>query len=116
MPITTLDPQSALVVIDLQAGSVGLDMAPHSASDVVARAAALADAFRERGMPVVLVNVAGAPGARSDHNPAGTPFEMPAQALPVVPELGIGDKLITKRTPGAFTGTDLDAYLRGRGI
>ncbi|MCE0764152.1 isochorismatase family protein [Pseudonocardia kujensis] len=116
MPITTLDPKTALVVIDLQAGSIGIDMAPHTAADVVARAARLADTFRKYGLPVVLVNVAGAPGVRSDHNPDGAPFEMPEQALPVVPELGEPDKLVTKRTPGAFTGTDLEDYLRGQGV
>lgn len=116
MPITTLDPKSALIVIDLQAGSMGVEMAPHSAADVVSRSAALADAFRGRGLPVVLVNVAAAPGLRSDRNPAGAPFELPAPALPVVPELGAADKLITKRTPGAFTGTGLEAYLHEQGV
>jgi len=116
MPITTLDPRTALVVIDLQTGSVGVDMAPHAAADVVARSARLAEAFRGHGLPVVLVNVAAAPGVRSDHNPEGAPFAMPAQALPVAPELGKADKLITKRTPGAFTGTDLEDYLRGQGV
>ncbi|MFG3206511.1 isochorismatase family protein [Streptomyces sp. NPDC048192] len=116
MPITTLDSRTALVVIDLQAGSVGVDMAPHSAADVVARSARLADAFRGHGLPVVLVNVAAAPGLRSDHNPQGTPFVMPEQALPVVPELGEAGKRITKRTPGAFTGTGLEDYLRSQGV
>ncbi|MGW4587776.1 isochorismatase family protein [Amycolatopsis thermoflava] len=116
MPITTLDPRTALIVIDLQAGSVGMDMAPHTAADVVARAARLADAFRGQGLPVVLVNVAAAPGLRTDQNPDGAPFEMPEQALPVVAELGVADKLITKRTPGAFTGTGLENYLRGEGV
>ena len=116
MPITTLDARTALIVVDLQAGSVGVDMAPHTANEVVTRAAALADAFRGHGLPVVLVNVAAAPGVRSDHNPDGAPFVMPEQALPVVPELGAADKRITKRTPGAFTGTDLEDYLRDRDI
>ncbi|GAA3546000.1 hydrolase [Amycolatopsis ultiminotia] len=116
MPITTVDPTTALIVIDLQAGVVGIDLAPHTAADVVARSARLADAFRSRGLPVVLVNVAAAPGLRTDRNPDGTPFALPEQALPIVPELGAADKLITKRTPGAFTGTDLEDYLRGQGV
>lgn len=116
MPITNLDAKSALIVIDLQAASVGLELAPHAAADVVARSAALADAFRGRGLPVVLVNVAGTPGVRSDRNPGGAAFELPEQALALVPELGAADKQITKRTPGAFTGTGLEAYLRGEGV
>ncbi|GAA4976236.1 isochorismatase family protein [Streptomyces hyderabadensis] len=114
MPVTTLDSRTALVVIDLQAGSIGVDMAPHTAADVVARSARLAVAFRDHGLPVVLVNVAAAPGVRTDHNPEGAPFVMPEQALPVVPELGQAGKRITKRTPGAFTGTGLEDYLRSQ--
>jgi sugar phosphate permease len=35
VPITALDPRTALVVIDLQAGSVGVDMAPHTAAGLL---------------------------------------------------------------------------------
>ena len=58
MPLTTLDPKTALIVIDLQKGVVGLPTA-HPTVDVVKRTAALADAFRHHGLQVVLVNVAG---------------------------------------------------------
>jgi len=58
MPITTLDPKTALVVIDLQKGIVGLPVA-HPVAPVIAHAASLAKAFRARNLPVVLVNVAG---------------------------------------------------------
>ncbi len=63
MSLTQLDDISALVVIDLQKGIVGVPTA-HPADEIVARAARLAQAFREHGLPVVLVNVSGrAPGA-----------------------------------------------------
>ena len=55
MPITTLDPKTALVVIDLQRGIVGLPTA-QPVAEVVANAAALAKAFRRRGLPVGLVD------------------------------------------------------------
>ncbi|MFD0327474.1 isochorismatase family protein [Streptacidiphilus monticola] len=59
---TFLDDLPALVVIDLQQGIVDGPKA-HPVEDVVARSVALAEAFRSRGLPVVLVNVAGgAPG------------------------------------------------------
>jgi nicotinamidase-related amidase len=62
MPLTTLDPIAALIVIDLQKGIVGLPTA-HPTADIVSRSAALAQAFRDRRLPVVLVNVdAPAPG------------------------------------------------------
>ena len=62
MALTTLDPKIALILIDLQIGIVSVPTA-HPASDIVANSRALADAFRRRSLPVVLVNVtAGAPG------------------------------------------------------
>ena len=62
MALTTLDPNTALIVVDLQKGIVGLPLA-HAIDGVIAKARALALAFRERGLPVVLVNVDGiAPG------------------------------------------------------
>ena len=57
MPATTLDPRTALVVIDLQRGIAGHPVQPHSAADTISRSAELAAAFRKRGLPVVLVNV-----------------------------------------------------------
>ena len=69
MSITTLDPHTALVLIDLQKGIVDLPTA-HPSSDVVARAAELAEAFRRRALPVVLVNVAGGAPGRTDPQPA----------------------------------------------
>ncbi|MFT4084148.1 MAG: isochorismatase family protein [Nocardioides sp.] len=117
MPVTTLDPRSALVVIDLQTGVVAGDRVPHTGADVVRRSAELADAFRARGLPVVLVTVDGAPGVRTDHNPTGEPRRLPADTVTPVPELaGAGDKLVVKSTPGAFTGTDLEGFLRDHGV
>ena len=46
MPLTKLDIIAALVVIDLQKGIVSLPTA-HPASDIIARTAQLARAFRE---------------------------------------------------------------------
>ena len=62
MTVTPLDPRVALVVIDLQKSIVAYPTV-HPVDDVVRRTRLLADAFRHRGLPVVLVNVAGgAPG------------------------------------------------------
>ncbi|HEY1558116.1 MAG TPA: isochorismatase family protein [Kofleriaceae bacterium] len=115
MPITTLDPTTALVVIDLQRGIVGLPTA-HPIADIVANAAKLARAFRERGLPVVLVNVAGgAPGRSDAKQPAFTP---PPDWTELVPELDRqpSDLVATKLTWGAFHGTSLDMQLRRRGV
>jgi nicotinamidase-related amidase len=48
---------TALVVIDLQRGTVGTPTAPHPAGDVVAHAVAVAGALRALGGLIVLVHV-----------------------------------------------------------
>ena len=50
MPLTTLDDTPALIVIDLQKGVVGMPTV-HPVSDIVARTARLARAFRQRALP-----------------------------------------------------------------
>lgn len=116
MPFTTIDPKTALIVIDLQAGLAGIEGKPYSLAEVVERNVRLADAFRAAGQPVVLVNVAAAPGVRTDANPEGKAMELPEAAIAILPELGEGDHYVTKHTPGAFTGTDLEAHLRKEGV
>jgi nicotinamidase-related amidase len=115
MPLTTLDPKTALLVIDLQQGLMAYPTA-HPIADVVKHASALAEAFRRHGLPVVLVNVnAGAPG-RTEQPPRVREF--PAGWTDIVPELNQQptDHLVTKRTWGAFVGTDLEDYLKGLGV
>ncbi len=116
MPVTTLDPVTALIVVDLQAGVTGIDAA-HPVAGVVAKTRTLLDAFRARGLPVVLVNVdRGAPG-RTEANPAGGSRVFPADFTILAPELDQQptDHTVTKRTWGSFTGTDLDEWLRAQG-
>ena len=111
----TLDTNAALIVIDLQKGVAGIATA-HPMSEIIGRAAQLARAFRERGLPVVLVNVDGpAPGRTDAPRPK---FAFPADWTELVPELDPqpGDVFITKQRWGAFLGTDLDNILRGRGV
>jgi len=62
MPLTTIDPTPALIVVDLQKGILTLS-GEQSLDGVVERAAALAAGFRSHHLPVALVTVAGdAPG------------------------------------------------------
>lgn len=114
MSVTTLDPKTALIVVDLQQGIVAFPTV-HPIAEVVARAAALANAFRRRGLPVVLVNVAGVPPGRTEQG--GPPRQFPEGWTELVPELRqLGDHTVTKRTWGAFTRTDLEEYLRAQGV
>ena len=109
-----LDTNAALIVIDLQKGVVAA--APPSAVEVVARASHLARAFRERGLPVVLVNVAGRAPGRTDAGPPKMSF--PSDWTDLVSGLDSqpSDYLVTKHRFGAFIGTQLDVYLRQHGV
>ena len=115
MPVTKLDSTAALIVIDLQKGIVGMPTV-HPASEIIGRAAQLARAFRERGLPIVLVRVTGAAPGRTD---VGRPkMEFADDWAEIVPELGQqpGDHIVSKQHWGAFIGTSLEDYLRQRGV
>ena len=115
MALTTLDAHIALIVVDLQKGIVALPTA-HPIATVVQNARALADAFRGHGLPVVLVNVAGgAPGRTEQARRLG---ELPDDWTDLVAELDRQpqDHTVTKRTWGAFTGTDLAQHLKKLGV
>lgn len=115
MPLTTLDPRTALVVIDLQKGVVALPTAPHPASPIIERSIELAEAFRRRGLPVAWVNVeSGAPG-RTEQAKRGSPAPDWADLIPEI-ERQPQDLLVTKHSWGAFLNTDLDARLKGLGV
>lgn len=123
MPALDLDPvTTALIVIDLQRGIVARQASPHAAADVVERCARLADAFRGKGMLVILVHVMFSEDGRDRLTPAAD-GALPAGPLPpgwseIVPEIGPkrDDVVIAKRQWGAFYGTALDQQLRRRGI
>ena len=95
MSATRLDTNTALVVIDLQKGIVALPTA-HPVEPVIAHARELLDAFRSRGLPVVLVNVAGGAPGRTEQPPRTA--QLPADWTELVPELNRqpGDHLVTK--------------------
>ncbi len=115
MPLTKLDTTPALIVIDLQKGIAGLPTL-HPASEIIGRAGQLARAFRERGLPVVLVKVTAPAPGRTDTGPRR--FSFPADWTDLVPELGQepSDYMLSKQAPGAFIRTALDDYLRERGV
>ncbi|MEU6718990.1 isochorismatase family protein [Nonomuraea sp. NPDC046802] len=116
MPVTTIDTTTALVLIDLQNAIVVRPATPYTGAEVVARAVELADAFRDHSAPVVLVRVtAAAPGRTEIPRPPGP---LPAGWDVIVDDLAghPGDITVTKRSWGAFYGTDLDLQLRRRGV
>jgi nicotinamidase-related amidase len=115
MTISALDPRTALLVVDLQKGLATLPTA-HPMKDVIGNATALLDAFRGRGLPVVLINVDGRAPGRSEHS--FSTRELPAGWTEFLPELNRQptDHVVTKRTWGAFTSTGLEEHLRERGV
>ena len=115
MAVTTLDPKTALIVIDLQNGILALPTA-HPTDEIVKQSIVLLDAFRARKLPVVLVNVAGgAPGRTEQARHSGA---FPAGWTDLVPQLNQQpeDHLVTKHTWGAFVGTGLEQHLKGLGV
>ncbi len=115
MPATTLDPKTALIVVDLQQGIVAYPTA-HPIAAVVAQAVTLVQAFRRRGLPVVLVNAAGVPPGRTEQ--AGPLRDFPEGWTVLIPELNRqpADHTVTKYSRGAFTHTDLEEYLKTEGV
>jgi nicotinamidase-related amidase len=115
MPVTALDPKTALIVIDLQMGLVG--RVPAAVFDkVVERSSALTAAFRAHGLPVVLVTADGvAPGRTEQAVRLG---DLPPDFADVVPELDRqpGDILVRKQTWGVFASSDLEQRLRALGV
>ncbi len=118
------DPRTtALVLIDLQNGTIGGPLAPRSGAEVLATGRALARRFRSAGALVALARVtfaqdfADTPSQRVDQ-----PFKRPESVLPAAwSTLAEGlaqptDLVITKHQWGAFYGTELDLQLRRRGI
>lgn len=117
MPVTTIDPKPALVIVDLQKGIMAAP-AVHPLDGIVKQSASLAAAFRRHGLPVVLVNVAGrAPGRIQAASPVGS-AALPPDWTEIVADLDPQpeDLRVTKHVWGAFTGTTLDAQLKELGV
>jgi nicotinamidase-related amidase len=115
MTISQLDARTALVVIDLQKGIVGMPTA-HPMDGIIRNSVALVEAFRARKLPVVLVNVDGQPPGRAERS--FSLDKMPAGWTELIPQLNRQptDHLVTKKTRGAFTNTDLEKYLKANAV
>lgn len=115
MPVTTIDDKTALIVVDLQKGIVNLPTV-HPIAGVIERSCALINAFRQHGLPVVLVNVAGGAPGRTEQPPRVA--TLPEGFSDLIPELNKqpGDILVTKLTWGAFPSTNLESQLKAKGV
>jgi nicotinamidase-related amidase len=116
MPLTTLDPNTALIVIDLQKGLANGSFI-HPIGEVIDQTRALIDVFRAKSLLVALVNVAGRAPGRTEQGPRGnTSFSEGWTDL--LPQLGRqpSDIAVTKQSWGAFATTDLERQLKARGV
>jgi len=115
MPITDLDPNTALIVIDLQKGIAAGNFI-HPIGEIIDRTRALIDVFRSKNLAVVLVNVAGRPSGRTEQGPRNVALTEGWTEL--LPELGRepNDIVVTKRSWGAFATTNLETQLKARGV
>ena len=115
MPVSAIDPKTALIVIDLQKGIVAYPTA-HPIEQTLERAAALAKAYRRHHQSVVLVNVTGgAPGRTEQSRPTGNRSDDWAELIPELNRQS-SDHIVTKQTWGAFTNTGLEAHLKSLGV
>jgi nicotinamidase-related amidase len=111
--------KTALVLIDLQNAIMARETRPYAASEVVARARVMAEAFRAKGAPVIYVRVPLSDFLSLPTDEAvNLPKEIPAAASEITEAAGMrsGDLLISKRHWGAFAQTPLEEELRSRGI
>ncbi len=116
MPLTTLDPTTALIVIDLQQGIANGNFI-HPIDEIIDRTRALIDAFRAKNLPVVLVNVAGRAPGLTEQGPRTNPSSSDGWT-DLLPQLDrqSNDIVVTKRSWGAFATTDLEGQLKARGV
>ena len=112
MTVIALAPKAALDAVALQKGLVSLPTI-HPIERVARHVTTMAAAFREQDLPVVLVNVAGAPAVRTEQRrrnhafPEGWTEVTARQAYERgAYELGFNTTLAI----GAMTDTDADAH------
>ncbi|MDV9176642.1 isochorismatase family cysteine hydrolase [Streptomyces sp. W16] len=120
MPLTTIDPTPALVVVDLQKGLVSAltTTARQAAATTVDNATLLATGFRRHGLPVVLVNVTGRAPGRTETGATANSGAPSAGWADLIDEIDVRptDHLLTKRRRSAFHDTGLDTLLRDLGV
>jgi nicotinamidase-related amidase len=120
----SLDPRNtAIVLIDLQKGVVGMPLRPHSASAVVNTSTALVERFSKARAFVVFIIIAWVKDLDDTlRQRVDRPSSRPLGGHPegwgeLVDSLcKPGDILVTKHQWGGFYGTDLDVQLRRRAI
>lgn len=122
-PIHLKFSETALVLIDLQQGIVGMPTEPYPSAQVVSNANTLIENFHNNNGLVIFVRVSTSPDGKDKltpdcDEPMISPVERPKNWSDLAPDLKHtgNDLVVTKRQWGAFYGTELDLELRRRGI
>lgn len=117
--ITTLDENTALVLIDLQNSIVGLPLA-HPVDEILQNVNKLIAAFRNKNLPIVVVNVNPAGAAwtksRKEAKPTSFPDNNDWYKISDKVDVNENDIYITKHTWSAFFETPLDDELKKRSV
>ncbi|MBI5975726.1 isochorismatase family protein [Staphylococcus canis] len=112
--------RTALILVDLQQGIVGLEGAPHETSEVIRHANQLIQTFRDHDAFIAFVHVKFHDG-KDKLNPNAM-VQLPDNDDAAFSEFATdldyrdSDYVVAKRHFSAFFGTDLDLQLRRRGI
>ncbi|GLY29615.1 isochorismatase family cysteine hydrolase [Kineosporia sp. NBRC 101731] len=115
MTVTAIREHAALIVVDLQQGTLAQNLTT-PAEQILTHAATLVDAFRAGGRPVVLVTAHSMPAGLNEYG--GGPRQMPEGWDTPAPQIAQqpGDIVISKSAWSAFTGTDLHRRLTDLGV
>jgi nicotinamidase-related amidase len=115
MAVTVID-KAALIVLDLQVATAALPTTPNTAPEIIGRSARLANAFRDKGLPIVWVTVDGGVSGRIENQ--GEAPDLPSDWAELLPELGVqaSDKTLAKQAWGAFHDERLHTMLQGLGV
>lgn len=120
-----LDPRkTALLLVDVQNGTLAMPLAPYDSARLVAATAELGRAFAAAGAALAKIRIAFSPDGGDQ---LSQPVDIPMQIPPGGPPQGWSDLApeiealpaavsIVKRQWSAFHGTELDLQLRRRGI
>lgn len=113
MTISVIDPTVALVLVDLQAATLG-NPAIQPTESVVANASLLADRFRERGRTVVVATIDGMLGNRNEVGSRA--MDLPEPLTEPAVAGAATDIRIVRRGWSAFTGSGLHDDLASREV
>ncbi|KQO97472.1 cysteine hydrolase family protein [Leifsonia sp. Leaf264] len=110
-----IDAVAALLVVDLQTLTLA-NARVVPAADLLQRTNELAEAFRARGLPVVIGTSTGTPAGRNAYGAGGR--QWPAEALAAPPELSLADDdvRVSRSALSLFAGTDLETMLRANHV